>query len=93
MAIKKELKWQWDIVSNPQKIKQFQDVVGALHLQKFKTYLFVKPSSAFVTVIHSPMKFVAISVAMQCLQGRFIGFVGDQTIVAKIECPNAVLCN
>jgi hypothetical protein len=30
-------------------------------------------------VLHSPMKFVAISEATQHLQGRFVGFVGDRT--------------
>jgi hypothetical protein len=40
----------------------------------------MKPGSAFVTVLHSPMKFVAISEATQNLQGRYIGFVGDRTI-------------
>ncbi len=30
-------------------------------------------------VMHSPMKFVAISEVTQHLQGRFIGFVGDRT--------------
>ncbi len=39
----------------------------------------MKPGSAFVTVMHSPMKFVAISKVTQHLQGRFIGFVGDRT--------------
>ena len=39
----------------------------------------MKPGSALVTVMHSPMKFVAISNATQHLQGRYIGFVGDCT--------------
>ena len=56
---KRELKWQKDIAGNSQKIKQFQEVVGAL--QDFKTYLFVKPGSIFVMVIHSLMKFIALS--------------------------------
>jgi hypothetical protein len=59
------------------KIKQFQEVVGGL--QEFRTYLLIKPGSAFVTVLHSPMKFVAISEATQHLQGRYVGFVGDRT--------------
>ncbi len=38
----------------------------------------MKPGGAFVTVLHSPMKFVAISEVTQHLQGRFVGFVGDR---------------
>jgi hypothetical protein len=38
----------------------------------------MKPGSGFVTVMHSPMKFVAISDVTQHLQGRYIGFVGDR---------------
>jgi hypothetical protein len=60
------------------KISQFQEVAGALQ-EKFKTYLFIKPGSAFCTVVHSPMKFMAISKATHHLQGRFIGFIGDHT--------------
>ncbi len=73
----RDLKWQRDVYGNMQKIKQFQEVVGGL--QVFRTYLFMKPGSAFVTVLHSPMKFVAISEATQHLQGRYVGFVGDCT--------------
>ncbi len=62
---------------NPQKTTQFKEVVGGL--QDFCTYLFMKPGSAFVMVMHSPMKFFAISKATQHLQGRFIGFIGDRT--------------
>ena len=39
----------------------------------------MKPGSAFVTVLHLPMKFVAISKATQHLQARYVGFVGDRT--------------
>jgi hypothetical protein len=74
-----KLKWQKDVGGNSQKIKQFQDMVGAL--QEFKTYLLVKPGSVIVTVVHSPMKFVAINKETQHLQGWFIGFVGDQSIM------------
>ena len=73
----RDLKWQRDINGDTQKIKQFQEVVGGL--QDFRTYLLMKPGSAFVTVLHSPMKFVAISEATQHLQGRYVGFVGDRT--------------
>ena len=73
----RDLKRQWDINGNTQKIKQFQEVVGGL--QDFRTYLLMKPGSAFVTVLHSPMKFVAISEATQHLQGRYVGFAGDRT--------------
>jgi hypothetical protein len=43
----------------PQKIEQFQDVVGAL--QNFKMYLLLEPGSTSATVVNSPMKFVAIT--------------------------------
>ncbi len=76
-SIARDLKWQREMDSNAQKITQFKEVVGGL--QDFCTYLFMKPGSAFVTVMHSPMKFVAISDATQHLQGRYIGFVGDRT--------------
>jgi hypothetical protein len=75
VSIVRDLKWQKDVDGNTQKIKQFQDVVGGL--QEFQTYLFIKLGSAFVTVLHLPMKFVAISEVTQHLQGRFVGFVGD----------------
>jgi len=48
-------------------------------LQEFKAYMFVKQGSCFATVMHSPMKFPAISAATGHLQGRIIGFVGDRT--------------
>ncbi len=70
-----DLKRQKKVDGDAQKISQFKKVVGGL--QDFCTYLFMKPGSAFVTVLHSPMKFVGISKAMQHLQGRFVGFVGD----------------
>jgi hypothetical protein len=56
-----DLKWQRDVNGDMQKIKQFQEVVGGL--QDFRTYLLMKPGSAFVKILHSPMpmKFVAIS--------------------------------
>ena len=73
-----ELKWQGGITSDTQKIKQVQDVVGGL--QDFQTYLFIKPGSAFVTILHYPMKFVAISKATQNLQGCFVSFVGDRML-------------
>ena len=46
-------------------------------LQDFKTFLFDKPGSAFVTVIHSLMKFVVLNKATQHLQEWFIGFARD----------------
>jgi hypothetical protein len=67
-------------------IKQFQEVAGAI--QDFKTYLFLKKGSIFCTVMHSPMKFVALSDATQHLQGQFIGFVGDRTLMCE---PTAIL--
>jgi hypothetical protein len=56
-----ELRWQQGVAGKKTKIAQFQDVTGAL--QKFKTYLFTKPGSTFCTVVHSPMKFMAITKA------------------------------
>jgi hypothetical protein len=76
-SIARDLKWQRDVDGKAQKATQFKEVVGGL--QDFHTYLFMKPGSAFVTVMHSPMKFVAISEATQHLQGRFMGFVGYRT--------------
>ena len=76
-----ELHWQQGVGGDKNKIEQFRDVVGAL--QDFKTYLFMKIGSAFCTVVHSPMKFVAIMAATQQLQGRIIGFVGDQTLTKE----------
>jgi hypothetical protein len=72
-----DLMWQKEVDGDAQKTKQFQDVVGGL--QDFRSYLLIKPGSAFVMVLHLPMKFVAISKATQHLQGRFVGFVGDRT--------------
>jgi hypothetical protein len=46
-------------------LNQFKDVLRGL--QDFWTYLFIKPGSAFVTVLHWPIKFVAISEATQHL--------------------------
>ncbi len=76
-SIARDLKWQRDVDGNPQKTTRFKEVIGGL--QDFRTYLFMKPGSAFVMVMHSPMKFVVISKATQHLQGRFIGFVEDRT--------------
>jgi hypothetical protein len=76
-SILRDLKWQKEVARDVQKISQFKEVVGGL--QDFRTYLFMKPGSAFVTVLHSPMKFVAISEVTQHLQGRFVGFVGDRS--------------
>ena len=78
VAVKRKLEWQRAVGGDTQKIKTFQEVAGAL--QENKTYLLIKPESAFVTVLHSPTKFVAISNATQHLQGWFIGFVGDRTM-------------
>jgi hypothetical protein len=75
-SILQDLKWQKEVDGDAQKISQFKEVVGGL--EDFRTYLFMKPGSAFITVLHSPMKFVAISKATQHLQGRFVGFVGNR---------------
>ncbi len=74
-ALGRDLKWQKEVAGNAQRINQFKEVVGGL--QDFRTYLFMKPGSAFATVLHSPMKFVAISDATQHLQGKFVAFVRD----------------
>ncbi len=57
----RELEWQRGVGGDKTKITQFQEIAGAL--QEFKMYLFVKPGSAFCMVVHSPMKFMAISKA------------------------------
>jgi hypothetical protein len=41
----------------------------------------MKKGSTFCTGLHSLMKFVALSDATQHLQGCFIGFVGDCTLL------------
>jgi hypothetical protein len=51
------LLWQKRIEDNSAKIKQFQEVAGAL--QDFQTYLFLKKGRVFCTIMHLPMKFVA----------------------------------
>jgi hypothetical protein len=76
-----KLHWQQGVGGDKTKIEQFCEVAGAL--QEFKTYLFIKPGSAFCTVIHSPMKFVAITDATQQLQGQIIGFVVDRTLTKE----------
>jgi hypothetical protein len=43
------------------KIKLFQETVGGL--KEFKTYLFIKKGSVYCTVLHFPMKFMAIKEA------------------------------
>jgi hypothetical protein len=73
-----ELRWQQGVAGKKTKIPQFQDVAGAL--QKSKTYLFMKPESAFCTILHSPMKFMAITEATKHLQDRLIGFIWDRTV-------------
>ena len=72
----RDLKWQKKVAGDAQRINQFKEVVSGL--QDFRTYLFMKPGSAFATVLHSSMKFVAISDATQHLQGKFVAFVGDR---------------
>ena len=80
-TIPQELNWQQLVEGEPTKINQWKDIMGSI--QDFKAYLFVKPGSCFVTVVHSPMKFAAISAATLHLQGRVIGFVGDRTATRK----------
>jgi hypothetical protein len=85
-SILRYLTWQREVDSNTNKITQFKELVGGL--QDFRTYLFIKPGSAFVTVLHSTMKYVAISEVTQHLQGRLIGFVGDCTATKE---PTAIV--
>ena len=68
------------------KITKFVNLVGSI--QEFKAYLFVKKGSAVITIVHSPMKYAAISKAAQHLQGRITGFVGDRTLTRE---PTPVL--
>ena len=84
--IERNLKWQMDVDGETTKIKQFQEVAGSL--QDYRTYLFIKPGSAFATVLHSPIKFVALTEGTQHLQGRFIGFVWDRTMARD---PNPII--
>ncbi len=63
------------------KIKVFQETMGCL--QEFKTCLLIKKGGAYCAVLHSPMKVMAISEALQHLQGQFIGFVGDRTVTRE----------
>jgi hypothetical protein len=70
-----KLAWQKAVGGDTSKIKLFQETAGGL--QEFKTYFFVRKGSAYCTVLHSSMKFMAISEATQHLQGQFIGFIGD----------------
>jgi hypothetical protein len=76
-----ELAWQQSVGGETNKITQWKEGMGSL--QEFKAYIFVKQGSCYVTVIHSPMKFAAISAATQHLQGRIIGFVGDRTVTRE----------
>ena len=85
-TIPHELNWQRLVEGDATKIAQWRDVMGSI--QDFKAYLFVKPGSCFATIVHSPMKFAAISAATSHLQGRIIGFVGDRTTTRE---PSPIL--
>ena len=63
------------------KINQWKEVMGSI--QDFKAYIFIKQGSCFAMVVHSPMKFAAISAATLHLQGQIIGFVGDRTTTCE----------
>jgi hypothetical protein len=76
-----ELAWQRSMGGETIKINQWKKVTGSL--QEFKAYLFIKQGSCYVTVLHSPMKFAAISAATQHLQERIIGFVGGRTVTRE----------
>ena len=78
-SVTRDLKWQRDMDVDTEKTSCWKPPRFP-HLFHFIIIIFMKPGSAFVTVLHSPMKFVAISEATQHLQGRYIGFVGDRTI-------------
>ncbi len=77
-----KLHWQQEVGGDKTKIEQVREVAGAL--QEFKAYPFIKPGSAFCTVIHSPLKFVAVTNATQQLQKQIIGFVGDRTLTKEL---------
>ena len=77
-----ELQWQQGVAGKKNKIAQFQDIAGAL--QEFKTYLLMKPGSAFCTIVHSPIKFMTITEATKHLQGRLIGFIGDRMVSREL---------
>ena len=85
-TIPQELNWQRLVDGDNAKINQWRDIMGSI--QDFKAYLFVKPGSCFATVVHSPMKFAAISPSTSHLQGRVIGFVGDRTATRE---PSPIL--
>ncbi len=85
-TIPQELNWQRLVDGDTAKITQWKDIMGSI--QDFKAYLFVKPGSCFATVVHSPMKFAAISAATSHLQGCVIGFVGDRTATRE---PSPIL--
>jgi hypothetical protein len=72
-----KLTWQRSVGGDPTKINQWKEVMGSL--QEFKAYMSVKQGSCFATVMHSLMKFAAISAATGHLQGRIIGLAGDRT--------------
>jgi hypothetical protein len=74
-----EVAWQRGVEGDKTKITQFQEMIGAL--QEFKTCLFMKKESAFCTIIHLPTNFLALNKATQHLQGCFIGFIGDRTLM------------
>jgi len=76
-TIIQELIWQRSVGGDLTKINQWKEVMGSL--QEFKAYMFVKQGNCFATVMHSPIKFAAISAATGHLQGRIIGFIGDRT--------------
>lgn len=58
-SILQDLAWQREVDGNANRITQFKETIGVL--QDFTTYLFIKPESAFVTIFHLTMKYVAIS--------------------------------
>ncbi len=65
-TIMQELNWQRSVGGEPTKVNQWKEVMGSL--QEFKAYMFVKQRSCFATVMHSPMKFAAISTPTGHLQ-------------------------
>jgi hypothetical protein len=75
-----KLAWQKAVDMDTSKIKLFQETGGGL--QELKTYLFIKKGSVYCTVLHSSMKFMAISKATQHLQSQY-GFVGDRTVTQE----------
>ena len=73
---KEELKWQRDVHGDATKGKAFKaEILQAMDLRVFA---FMRPKSAFITLVHSSATFFAMG-APTDLQKKDIAFVGDRT--------------